>query len=74
MQSLFARLSAISKVGKEMAFISEEVVTSFLARFLEVFVSYMDEDHFWSTIEDGPHRIGPIGLKQVSLHFPLLFM
>ena len=52
-----------------MAF-SSEVVTPFLARFLEVFVSYMDEDHFWSIVDDGPHRIGPTGLKQVS-RFPV---
>jgi hypothetical protein len=66
-------LSSISKVGKEMAFSTEGVVTPFLARFLEVFVSYMDEDNFWSIIEDGPHRIGPIGLKKVSLRFPILW-
>lgn len=53
---------------------NEGVVAPFLARLLEVFVSYMDEDNFWSTIEDGPSRIGPIGVKKVSIHFAMWFM
>lgn len=56
-----------------MSFSGEGVVTPFLARFLEVFVSYLDEDNFWRIVEDGPIRIGPIGLKKVSFHFPLWF-
>jgi len=52
-----------------MASSGERVLTPFFARLLEIFVSYMDEDNFWRIIEDGPIRIGPIGLKQVSIHF-----
>jgi len=57
-----------------MEFSNKGVVPSFLAQLLEVFVSYMDEDNFWSIIEDDPSRIGPIGLKQVSIHFVVWFI
>jgi len=52
-----------------MACSGEGVLTPFFARLLEDFVSYMDEDNFWSVIEDGPIRIGSIGLRQVSILF-----
>lgn len=70
-QLLFARLNSISEAA-EVAFIDRGVVTPLLARLLEVFVIYMDEDKFWSTIEDCPSRIGPTGLKQVNTLFTLL--
>lgn len=62
------------KTGKEMGDSSERVITSFLARLLEIFVSSMDEDDFWSIIEDGPSRLGPVGLKQVSIPFTALLV
>ncbi|XP_073387073.1 exocyst complex component EXO84B isoform X2 [Physcomitrium patens] len=70
-QLLFARLNSISEAA-EVAFIDRGVVTPLLARLLEVFVIYMDEDKFWSTIEDCPSRIGPTGLKQFVLNMQFI--
>lgn len=53
---------------------NEGVVVLFFVWFLEVFVFYMDEDNFWSIIEDGFFRIGFIGVKKVSIYFVMWFM
>lgn len=72
LQSVFTKMTSVINTGEALGISNERVGSVFLARFLETLVCWLDEDKFWSLIEDGPQRLGPNGLQQVRMFHPSL--